>query len=197
MRNNLRGSQVGLNGCRPISTASIMANHCRSSIGRKPATITSVIFRSILMDENGLNAKVGQSIPNLISCGLSTNGAIPSLRTRSRFDLVARRATTISGTSEHQRLGCSAALLLHRDARPPRDAPCRAPRRRGPCSRWLCGRHERGESNGDRHGGERQRSASLRSSASQRGAQMGLVVAFGPVVRSPGAISTKGSYPLG
>jgi hypothetical protein len=76
-------------------------------------------------------------------------------------------------------------------------ASCRAPRRGSPCPRWLCGRHERGESNGDRHGGERQRSASLRSSASQRGAQMGLVVAFGPVARSPGAISTKGSYPLG
>jgi hypothetical protein len=92
MRSNLRGSQLGLNGCRPISTASIMANHCRSSIGRKPATITSLIFHSILMDENGLNAKVGQSIPNLISCGLSTNGAIPSLRTRSRFDRVAPSA---------------------------------------------------------------------------------------------------------
>src|SRR5713226_8406082 len=82
----MRESQAEWNGCRPISTASTTANHYRSSIGRRPATITFGIFRLIPTDENGLIAKVGQSIPNLILCGLSTNGVTHSLRTRSRFN---------------------------------------------------------------------------------------------------------------
>src|SRR6266536_4151980 len=96
----MRESQAGWHGCRPISTASIMASHCRSSIGRRPATITFGIFRSIPTDENGLIAKVGQSIPNLILCGLSTNGVTRSLRTRSRFDL-SRLAGSHASRTRH------------------------------------------------------------------------------------------------
>src|SRR5712691_9887149 len=110
----MRESQAGWNGCRPISTASIMASHCRSSIGRRPATITFGIFRSIPTDENGLIAKVGQSIPNLILCGLSTNGVTCSLRTRSRFDQERARPWALvdgSGRYGEERPPCSAGLV--------------------------------------------------------------------------------------
>ena len=68
-RKDIRESPAGCNVCRPISTASITASHCRSSIGRRPVIITFGIFRSIPTDENGLIEKVGESIPSPISCG--------------------------------------------------------------------------------------------------------------------------------
>src|SRR5436190_3810401 len=113
----MRESQAGWHGCRPISTASIMASHCRSSVGRRPATITFGIFRSIPTDENGLIAKVGQSIPNLILCGLSTNGVKRSLRTRSRFDLSRLAGSHASRTRHTNRnqsgnIGMNAPLTL-------------------------------------------------------------------------------------
>ena len=67
--------------------ASTMASHCRSNIGKRPATTTSGIFRSIPTDGNGAIVKVRRSIPNPISCGPCTNGATRSLPTRSRSDL--------------------------------------------------------------------------------------------------------------
>jgi hypothetical protein len=97
MRSNLRESQAGWNECGPISTASTMVNHCRSSIGKRPATITSAIFRSIPMDENGLNAKVGQSILNLISCGVDPD---PTTRRSARTGI---REKLFPGGRSHPR----------------------------------------------------------------------------------------------
>ena len=51
--------------------------------------------------------------------GRSPDTAVPEdLR---RFQL--HQTQTGVRAAEHQRLGCGAALLLHRDARPPRDGP--------------------------------------------------------------------------
>jgi len=65
-------------------------------------------------DENGVIAKVAQSIPNLILCGLSTNGVTCSLRTRSRFDEERARPWALvdgSGRYGTTRPPCSAGLV--------------------------------------------------------------------------------------
>src|SRR4030081_1064275 len=87
----MRESRAGRNGCKPISTANIMASRCRSTIGRRLAITTFVIFRSTPTEENGVIAKVGQSIPKLILCGLCMSGVTRFLQTRSRFDLQTPR----------------------------------------------------------------------------------------------------------
>jgi ABC-type branched-subunit amino acid transport system substrate-binding protein len=61
-------------------------------IGKKPANTTCDTFRSIPTDENGAIAKVGQSTPNLTSCGPCTSGVTRSSRMRSRCDLSENRA---------------------------------------------------------------------------------------------------------
>jgi len=83
----MRESQAGWNGCGLISIASIMASHCRSSIGRRLATTTFDIFRSTRMDGNGLIGKVEEFTRSLILCDRCLNGATRSLPMRSRFDL--------------------------------------------------------------------------------------------------------------
>ena len=77
---------VGLAGCAPISTASTMANHCQSSIGRRPATTISNTFRSKRTDGNGSPVKGRRSTPDPISNGPSMNGAMRCLRTLLGFE---------------------------------------------------------------------------------------------------------------
>src|SRR5262245_65899214 len=91
----MRESQAGWNGCGLISIASIMASHCRSSIGRRLATTTFDIYRSTRMDGNGLIGKVEEFTHSLILCDRCLNGAPRSSPMRSRFDL-ARLAATVS-----------------------------------------------------------------------------------------------------
>src|SRR5262245_47603551 len=84
----MRESRVAWNGCGPICTANTMASRCLSITGKRPATTTSGISRSKPMDENGLIGKVERSIPDLISCDRSMNGATCSSRTQSGCDRI-------------------------------------------------------------------------------------------------------------
>src|SRR3954449_8308757 len=63
-----------------------MANRCRSTIGKRPATTTCDTSRLIATDENGASAKVEQSTPNLTSCDPCTSGVTRCSRMRSRCD---------------------------------------------------------------------------------------------------------------
>ena len=59
------------------------ASRCRSTIGKRPAITTCGTFLSTPTGENGAIAKVGQSTPNLTSCGPCTSGVTRCSRTRS------------------------------------------------------------------------------------------------------------------
>ena len=75
-------SPMAWNAWEPLCIANTMASRCRSTIGKRLATTTSDIFRSIPTDENSRTAKVGQSTPNPTSCGPCMSGATRCSRMR-------------------------------------------------------------------------------------------------------------------
>jgi len=89
--------------CAPISTASTMANLCRSNIGRTPATTTSSIFHSKPTAGNNPTrfhaAALNGAMPNIrptssnriATCRLGHEGVEIYQRTDLRRDLLAGR----------------------------------------------------------------------------------------------------------
>ena len=96
-RSTTSASLMVSNGWRPVCIASTMARHCRSNIGKRPATTTSGTFRSIPTDGNGAIVRVRRSTPNPTSCGPCMHGATRSSPTRSGSDLSDRIFPEVCG----------------------------------------------------------------------------------------------------
>ncbi len=81
----------GMSDVKTDLTASITASRSRSSIGKRPATITSATFPTRPTARSGAPAKVRPFIPSRISRGRSMSGAKPCSPTPSRSERVSKK----------------------------------------------------------------------------------------------------------